>query len=261
MTIRSSIKGSVPWFVHYAYRKIYYAPKDIPAAIGFIFHKTASPTTFRERFRLVRRFYAISYHVDCPHTEHELIVIARKILNLGNLVPGVVVEAGAFHGGSTAKLSLVAKLCDRDLHVFDSFEGMPENAEAHGKSIYGREHHFPKGSHAVGLPEVEGNVTRYGDVSRAHFHKGFFDVTMPDFHEPVAAACVNVDLVQSTKDCLRYLYPLVSRGGIIVSQDGHFPWIIELLSDDAFWQREIGISKPAMEGLGSSKFVTIHSLV
>jgi len=62
---------------------------------------------------------------------------------------GAIVEAGSFHGGSTAKLSLVAKWCDRQLHVFDSFAGMPANNEAHGKSIYGREHHFPKGSHAV----------------------------------------------------------------------------------------------------------------
>jgi O-methyltransferase len=77
---------------------------------------------------------------------------------------------------------------------------------------------------------------------------------------PVVAACVNVDLVQSTKDCLRFLYPLVPRGGIIISQDGHFPWIIELLRDDEFWRREIGVEKPPMEGLGSSKFVIIHPL-
>ena len=173
-------------------------------------------------------------------------------------MPGVIVEAGSFHGGSTAKFSLVARLCDRQFHVFDSFAGMPENAEEHGKSIYGREHHFPKGSHAVPFEEVKGNVARYGDASRVHYHKGFFSDTMPDFHEPVAAACVNVDLVQSTRDCYHNLYPLLSPGGIIISQDAHFPWIIDLFESDAFWEKELGIKKPAMPGLGVLKFVTVR---
>lgn len=199
----------------------------------------------------------ISYHVDCPHTEHELINIAHRILNINNTIPGVLVEAGAFHGGSTAKLSLVAKLCKRELDVFDSFEGMPDNVETHGKSIYGREHHFPKGSHAVGLEEVRNNVTQYGDVSRVRFHKGFFNATMPKFKSPIAAACINVDLVQSTKDCLHFLYPLIVPGGLIFSQDAHFPWIIELLRDEDFWINEIHVKKPVMHGLGISKFVEI----
>ena len=257
MTIRGRFKRITPWPLHYLYRKIYYLPQDFPAAMGLLLHKTKSPTTFGQRFRLVKKFYAISYHVDCPHTENELITIARKILNLGPHIPGAIVEAGAFHGGSTTKLSLVARLANRKFYVFDSFEGMPDNTEIHGKSIYGREHHFPKGSHAVELDEVRSNVKKFGDITRAEFHKGFFGDTMPHFHEPVAVACINVDLVKSTVDCLRYLYPLTSPGGIIFSQDAHFPWIIKLLDDDEFWRREIGIKKPPMEGLGISKFVAI----
>jgi len=257
MTLRSRIKRMTPWPIHYLYRKIYYFPQDFPAAMGLLFHKTKSRTTFAERARLIRKFYAISYYVDCPHTENELITIARRILDLGAGVPGVIVEAGAFHGGSTAKLSLVAKLCNRKFHVFDSFEGMPDNAEVHGKSIYGREHHFPKGSHAVGLEEVRENVGRFGDITCVEFHKGFFADTMPHFREVVAAACINVDLAQSTKDCLRYLYPLTSSGGVIFSQDAHFPWIIELLDDNTFWEKEIGIKKPTLVGLGLSKLVAI----
>ena len=113
MSIRSTIKKHVPlpWPVLYIYRKIYYAPKDVPAAFNFLFHATKSPTSFWGRLALVYKFYSISYHVDCPHTEHELLTIAKQILNLGPAVTGTIVEAGSFHGGSTAKLSLVAKLC------------------------------------------------------------------------------------------------------------------------------------------------------
>jgi O-methyltransferase len=263
MSLRSTIKKTIPipWPLLYVYRKVYYFPKDATAVCGFIFHRTKSPTTFGQRLALVWRFYVISYKVDCPHTENELITIARTILNLGpdvsGGIPGVIVEAGAFHGGSTAKLSLVCRLAGRQLTVFDSFEGMPQNNEAHGKSIFGREHHFPKGSHAVSLEEVKRNVETYGDISRCRFFKGWFSQTMPSFKEPVALACINADLVQSTKDCLKNLYPLVSVGGLIFSQDGHFPWIIELLRDDSFWKKDIGIGKPRMENLGTSKLVAI----
>ena len=259
MSVRSTIKKHVgiPWSVLYIYRKFYYAPKDIPAALVFLFNATKSPTTFSQRLGLIGNFYKISYFVDCPHTEHELLVIARQILDLGAEIPGRIVEAGSFHGGSTAKLSLVAALCDRKFDVFDSFAGMPENSESHGKSIYGREHHFPKGSHAVPFEEVKNNVQVYGDPTRVDFYKGFFSDTMPHYKEAVAAACINVDLVQSTKDCYRYLYPLLATDGIIISQDAHFPWIIELFNDEIFWEKEIGIKKPKMAGLGSLKFVTI----
>jgi len=271
MSLRHTIKTHTPWPLHYIYRKLYYAPQDIPAALGFLFHGTKSPTTFGERLRLIGAFYKISYFVDCPHTEHELIVISRAILNLDPVtahgtesVPGSIVEAGAFHGGSTAKLSLVARLARRNFEVFDSFAGMPENTEVHGKSIYGRAHQFPKGSHAVGLAEVRGNVERFGDIGRTNFHKGFFSDTMPGFASaaraaktPIAAACVNVDLVQSTKDCFHYLYPLLSPGGVIFSQDAHFPWIIDLFESDAFWRNEVGIAKPEINGLGKLKFVGI----
>jgi hypothetical protein len=111
----------------------------------------------------------------------------------------------------------------------------------------------------VPFEEVKGNVARYGDASRAHFHKGFFSDTMPSFHEPVAAACVNVDLAQSTRDCFKYLWPLLPPGGIIISQDAHFPWIIELLRDDAFWRDELGVAqRPEIPGLGERKFVAVR---
>lgn len=258
MSLRSSLKPYVPWPALYVYRKIYYFSKDVPAALAFVFNPTKSPTSFWQRLNLVFHFYYISYTVDCPHTEHELLAIAGKILNLGSAIPGAIVEAGAYHGGSSAKLSLVARLCDRQLAVFDSFEGMPDNDEAHGKSIYGREHHFPKGSHAVRQELVEGNVRKYGDISRCRFYKGWLKDTLPSFKEAVALACINVDLVQSTKDALVNLYPRMRTSGLIISQDGHFPWIIELLKDDAFWKNEVGVDKPRMDGLGTLKFVTIY---
>ena len=195
-----------------------------------------------------------------PNTERRwmLYQLTRLVKN----VPGDTAECGAYRGAGSyliCNANAENQLHQRTHYVFDSFEGMPSNAEAGGKSIYGREHHFPKGSHAVPFEEVKGNVARWGDASRVHYHKGFFSDTMPLFHEAVGAACVNVDLAQSTRDCFRYLWPLLPPGGIIISQDAHFPWIIELLRDDAFWRDELRVAaRPDIPGLGTLKFVTVR---
>ncbi len=258
MSLRHNLKKYLPWPVLYFYRKFYYLPLDAKAAAKLLCGRTKVKASFGQKLSLVFKFYLISYKVDCPHTENELLTIARDILNIDPDVPGAILEAGAYHGGSTAKLSLVARLAGRELLVFDSFEGMPENSEVGGRSIFGREHHFPKGSHAVGLGEVRANVQKYGDISCTRLFKGFFKDTLPGLREPIAAACVNVDLEGSTRDCLKHVFPLIPKGGLFFSQDGHFPWIIELLRDTGLWEGEIGVPKPKMEGLGTSKLVVIH---
>ncbi|HLT27990.1 MAG TPA: TylF/MycF/NovP-related O-methyltransferase, partial [Zeimonas sp.] len=57
----------------------------------------------------------------------------------------MLVEAGCFKGGSTAKLSLLAELAGRELVVFDSFEGLPDNDESGQVTIQGEVSDFRKG--------------------------------------------------------------------------------------------------------------------
>src|SRR5690349_8369608 len=60
----------------------------------------------------------------------EHLSMATAILQVPRSTPGSVVECGAYKGGSTTNLSLVCRLCDRTLEVFDSFAGLPEPAES-----------------------------------------------------------------------------------------------------------------------------------
>ena len=54
--------------------------------------------------------------------------MSAKLVAIPPEVPGAVVECGCFGGGSTANLSLVCDIVDRELIVCDSFEGMPARA-------------------------------------------------------------------------------------------------------------------------------------
>lgn len=224
--------------------------------LAYLYGSQAS-ITMREKIRLVHKLYTVTHNVEVAHTEEEMITLVDSILKMSASVSGVVVEAGCFKGASTAKFSLAAARAGRKLVVFDSFQGIPENTEDHGMNIYSDDVNFPQGSYCGQIDEVKNNIARYGRLDVCDFREGWFDDTMPSFHEPVITAYIDVDLESSTRTCLRYLYPLLVEGGELYSQDGHLPLIIELLGDEAFWRQEVGCTPPKVEGLGKQKLVKI----
>src|SRR5207244_1008155 len=140
-------------------------------------------------------------------------------------------EAGCYKGGSTAKFSLAAHAAGKELVVFDSFQGLPENEEPHGTTIFGEVIRFKKGHYRGTLDEVSDNVSRFGKIGSCRFVPGWFEATLTDFQVPVSAIYLDVDLAASTRTCLKYLYPLLEPGGILYSQDGHIPLVIAVFED------------------------------
>ncbi|MCI0562501.1 MAG: TylF/MycF family methyltransferase [Nitrososphaera sp.] len=206
---------------------------------------------------MIKQLYHISLELDSPHSQIEIIQFIREILSLPEGLLGVVVEAGSFKGSSTAKFSLACDVVDRELIVFDSFQGIPENDEQHVQNIFGDLASFKQGDYCGTLEEVKSNVAKYGQIRCCRFVPGWFDETLPQFHEPIALAYVDVDLVSSTRTCITSLYPLLSEGGSLYSQDGHLPLVIDLMKDEKFWREGVGIEKPEIVGLGREKLLRI----
>ena len=220
-------------------------------------YRPNSRFSFRERGELVHRLRFATNGIDCKHTHAEMDAILSAIFSTPSTVHGCIVEAGCFKGGSTAKLSIAAKLIGRKLRVFDSFAGLPPNEEKHRKTIFGQTIKFTEGHYRGALEEVRDNVQRYGEIDACEFVQGWFEDTMPQFHEPVVAAFIDVDLASSTQTCLRYLYPLLVPGGAIFSHDGHVPLCIDVFRDDRFWRDVVGFERPAIPGLGRQKLLKI----
>jgi O-methyltransferase len=255
---KEAIKKKLPWPILFVLKKAHALPYDFPRFKKFLALKPETKITFWQKLSLILNCYRVSYFVDCPHMEGEMIEVMHRIFSVSPKKSGVIVEAGAFKGGSTAKISLAAKIANRKFFIFDSFEGIPAHEEKHGKNIFGGDAYFPKGSYFGSLGEVKESVERFGDIERCEFVKGFFDKTMPDFKKPVAVGYLDVDLASSTKTCLEYLYPLLVKDGVLVSQDGHLPWVIDLMSDKDFWQKKLGVKTPKIQGLGKEKLVIVE---
>jgi len=233
-------------------------PWDTLAALRFIADgRLALPPA--ERRRLVRRLYRISSHVDCPHDESQILECLTAVLTLPETVAGCIVEAGCYKGGSAAKFSLAARAVRRELVLFDSFSGLPEDAgDAGGHSIFGRKVAFAAGDWRGSLAEVQENVVRFGDPASCRYVPGWFEETLPQFREPVAVAFIDVDLASSTRTCLKHLYPLLSPGGWLFSHDGHLQPVVEVFADSEFWEREVGCPRPEIQGLGTDAFLRIR---
>lgn len=182
----------LPWPFFFFFKKLRALPEDFPVFISFLFKKTKTPTTFYERLHLILKCYQISYHLDPPHMESEIIRVISAIFS-SNTPAGVIVEAGAYKGGSSAKISWAAKMTNKKFYIFDSFEGLPKHNEIHSKNIFGGDAYFPPGSYAGSLDEVKNNIQKYGKIEVCEFVKGWFEDTMSNFKKPICVAYIDVD--------------------------------------------------------------------
>ena len=256
-SIRRFIKNSNPHSLYRNYRR--YRLKFEP---WLLFPPAMGSLSYYKRIALLRRFKLITRKIPCPHSQAEIIAFVGAVLKIPSEVKGCIVEAGAFKGGSASKFSIAAKIAGRELYIFDSFAGLPENKESHEKSILGHsiKGWFSEGKFCGSLEEVKSSISKYGEIVGCNFIKGWFEETMPSFKQRIVAVYLDVDLASSTKTCLKYLYPLLAPGGVIFSQDGDFPLVIEVFDSDEFWEEEVGCKKPYIEGLGEKKLVKIVKL-
>jgi O-methyltransferase len=193
--------------------------------ISFIFDSSMAKMSFSQRLSFAIRSSIISLNVACPHSEDQIVSFVQAFLSIPPDKEGCIVEAGSYKGGSTAKFSIGAKIANRQLVVFDSFEGLPENEEPHERSILGHsiKAWFTGGSYCGSLDEVKSNIGKYGQLESCTFVKGWFEDTMPPFSNKICAAYLDVDLASSTRTCLKYLYPLIIRGVFSIPKMVIFP--------------------------------------
>jgi len=166
---------------------------------------------------------------------YALIQAAEYIVK--NNIPGDIVECGVWKGGSImAMAKTLANLgnSDRNLYLFDTFEGMPRPGDADisfngtdAVQIFDRERIGDDSSAwcKASLAEVQEAVFSTGyDKTKIHFVKGKVENTIPaSAPEVIALLRLDTDWYESTMHELIHLFPRLSRGGVIIIDDyGHW---------------------------------------
>jgi hypothetical protein len=123
-------------------------------------------------------------------------------------VQGDLAEVGVFRGGS-AKLIRESDGA-RPLHLFDTFGGIPKVEQIDQPAFY-------QGQFAASIEEVRGYLKEYENL---YFYKGTFPETAtPVEDKRFSFVHLDVDTYESTLACLRFFYPRMSPGGVLLSHD------------------------------------------
>ncbi len=186
---------------------------------------------------LARTLYQISTHtMTRPVRAKALWSLCRDTLRAG--VPGDFVECGVWRGGSAGLMAVTLRRFEkgtrRRLHLFDSFEGLPEPGTEDGakaadywKSTEGSEHAFIHRC-VAGADLVRSFLHERLRIPREQvvFHEGWFHDTLPrldaDFG-PIAVLRLDGDWYDSTRICFEHLYDRLSPGGVVLLDD-YFCW-------------------------------------
>ncbi|MGZ6142269.1 MAG: TylF/MycF/NovP-related O-methyltransferase [Myxococcales bacterium] len=128
-------------------------------------------------------------------------------------MPGDVMEAGVFKGGTARLLRLTMEGQGRTLRLFDAFEGMARTDAA-------LDRHRAGDFSDTSLEAVRALV---GDEPFIDYRKGWIPQTFAGLEQArFCFAHVDVDLYQSILDTLAFVYPRLSPGGVIVFDDYGF---------------------------------------
>lgn len=121
-------------------------------------------------------------------------------------VDGDIAEVGTAGGRSARLIGEYSN--NKTIHVFDTFEGLPEPGV--------KDEGFQAGAYRHSLEEVQ----NYLQGLPVEFHKGLFPESTGTVQNcRFSFVHLDVDLYQSTLDCLKFFYPRLNSGGIIISHD------------------------------------------
>ncbi len=143
-------------------------------------------------------------------------------------IPGAYVECGVWRGGGMQAVAwtlLDADIRDRDLHLYDTFEGMSEPTE---EDVQTRTRNAAADLLALGkakcdadLDDVRQGMTETGyPMDKIHFHPGKVEDTIPEqAPDQIALLRLDTDWYESTKHEFEHLYPRLSPGGVLIIDD------------------------------------------
>lgn len=155
--------------------------------------------------------------------------LAQKVIDDGCI--GDMAEAGVTAGANPIIMNHVCMINgvkNKKIRLFDSFCGHPTALESEHddlKKLHGIRDKSGKLYNIKGLLQdvqnVKDMVLRYNaDSTMMEYHPGYFQesfMNLPDFK--LCLLRVDVNLFESHKLCMKYLYPRLVSGGYFISDD------------------------------------------
>jgi hypothetical protein len=150
-------------------------------------------------------------------------------------IPGAIAECGVWRGGSMMAIAyalLGEGKTDRDLYLYDTYEGMspPTDADRAADGTPARVLLAEQDRDTwvwayAAFDQVKANLAKTGyPAERIHFVKGKVEETIPQHSPgPLALLRLDTDWYESTRHELQHLFPLLRDRGVLILDDyGHW---------------------------------------
>ena len=180
--------------------------------------------------------------------DDQLFDLAQFIRATGD-IEGDIVEFGSLYGGSGAILAEAANFyCkDKKIWLFDSFCGIPE-------SRYGLDYHW---NNSFSDNSYKAVCDAFKDLSNVKVIQGNICETHKQITSVISFGYIASDTLESGETLLNFLWPKLSKGGIIAICDyGSYPNAIPLtMYTDKFFEnrKDATIFTPARVGFFAIK--------
>lgn len=182
-----------------------------------------------------------------------LDLIEKSILSIEQRnVPGDYLEAGIWRGGAVILMRALLDaygIADRKVFAADSFAGIPKNVRAINDPV-----DQWKDRWVASFDEVRQMIDRFGLLDdRVAFVVGFFADSLKTLRgERFSLIRLDSDSYDSVETSLDQLYPLLSKGGIVIIDDWHLPGCRMAVMD---YRTQHGIGDEVIEWDGNAYWV------
>jgi len=213
--------------------------RGLSSATGYRLEKARPPAKRARRKPPLPRFYddevrsviraVRPWTMTSDEKLFALVVAVRYVVDHG--IRGDIVECGVWRGGSMQAIARVLAargVVDRELHLFDTFEGMPPPTAQdvrHGgppaAELLATRPRTAKVWAIADLEDVRAGMDQVPYPShRIHYHQGLVEDTIPrGAPEQIALLRLDTDWYASTKHELEHLYDRVPSGGVVIIDD------------------------------------------
>lgn len=173
------------------------------------------------------------YTMTSPERMYSLYKAVKYVVQAK--LEGDFVECGVWKGGSAMVIAYTLKalrVTDRDIFLYDTFEGMSEPTEHDMKNSTEDGNHVRKYWEEQqkgginewcysSLDEVRSNLERTGyPMSQIHTVKGKVEDSIPNtIPKKISLLRLDTDWYESTKHELMYLYPILTNKGVLIIDD------------------------------------------
>lgn len=190
-----------------------FAAHGLPVPDVQLYRPLFSPWEGEPGFEVI--FQKVKEHTLCSR---DRCYILWTTLRQALVSEGDVVECGVFRGGTALLEAMTMQTSShnqrRILHLFDSFEGMPETIQGVDRLKCGD----------LSDTSSSGVERLLNPFPFAEVHPGFMPATFVGLElAKVCWAHIDVDIYQSVRDCITFIYPRLCPGGFMIVDDYGFP--------------------------------------